>query len=115
MTARPDDVFHRVYLAQAYAGLGRKADAIREAGRVVEMSPVSRDVLLGTVQVVFLAEAYTTAREHEAALDLLESLASIPSFMSYGYLRFEPACDPLRDNPRFQKLLADKKKQLPPR
>ena len=66
-------------------------------------------------EFLFLAEAYTTVGEHEAALDLLESLASSPSWMSYGYLRFEPAYDPLRDNLRFQKLLADKKKQLPPR
>jgi len=34
--------------------------------------------------------------------------------MSYGYLLTEPLCDPLRDNARFQKLLADKKRQLHP-
>ena len=45
----------------------------------------------------------------------MTSVFSIPSWMSYGYLAFEPAYDPLRENPRFQKLLADKKKQLPPR
>jgi predicted Zn-dependent protease len=112
---RPDSVDLRVWLAQAYAGLGRKADALREADRVVELSPVSREAVTGTARVLFVAEAYTTAGEHETALDLLESLASLPSWMSYGYLRFEPALDPLRDDPRFQKLLTDKKKQLSPR
>ena len=76
---------------------------------------VSKDAFAGSVAVVYVAEAYTTVGEHEAALDVLESQASIPSWMSHGYLRFEPALDPLRDNPRFQKLLADKKKGLSPR
>ena len=115
VTKRPDHINHHQYLASAYAGLGRKAEAIREAGRGVELSPISKKAMYGTAQVVRLAEAYTTLGEPDAALDLLESLASVPSWMSYGYLRFEPALDPLRDNPRFQKLLADKKKQLPPR
>jgi tetratricopeptide (TPR) repeat protein len=115
VTERPDDIVPHVWLAKGLAGLGRKAEAIREVGRVVEMSPISRDPWGGTAWVVLVAETYTTVGEHEAALDLLESLTSIPSWMSYGLLRFEPAFDPLRDNPRFQKLLADKKKQLPPR
>ena len=63
--------------------------------------------------VVWVAEAYATAGEHEKALELLESLASIPSWMSYGYLRYEPALDPLREYPRYQKLLADKKQLHP--
>ncbi len=110
----PEDEYLGMRLAQAYAGLGRKADAVREADRVVAMAPVSRNAQEGTAVTVWLAEAYTTAGEHEKALELLESLASIPSWMSYGYLRYEPALDPLRDAPRFQKLLADKKKQLHP-
>lgn len=75
---------------------------------------MQRHALYGTAHVLFIAEAYTTVGEHGRALELLESLASIPSFMSYGYLRYEPAMDPLRDDPRFQKLLADKLSQLPP-
>jgi serine/threonine-protein kinase len=110
----PENEWIAMRLAQAYAGLGRKADAVREADRVMAMSPVSRDAYGGTAVVVLVAGAYTTAGEHETALKLLESLASIPSFMSYGYLRYEPALDPLREYPRFQRLLADKKKQLRP-
>jgi tetratricopeptide (TPR) repeat protein len=83
----PEDEYLGMRLAQAYAGLGRKADAVREADRVVAMAPVSRNAEGDTAVTVWLAEAYTTAGEHEKALNLLESLASIPSWMSYGYLR----------------------------
>jgi len=104
----------QVRLVLAYAGLGRKGDAIRAGDRLLEMSPISSDGVGGTGAVVLVAQAYAHVGEHERALELLESLASIPSWMSYGYLRYEPWLDPLRDDPRFQRLLADKKSKLPP-
>ncbi len=115
VSEQPENLFLRMRLAQAYAGLGRRADTIRAADQVVEVVPRSQyGAGDRTVVLVWLAEAYTTAGEHEKALELLESLAPIPSWMSYGYLRYEPALDPLREYPRFQKLLADKKAQLRP-
>jgi len=114
VSAHPEDPELRVRLAQSYAGLGRRADAGREAERILDEDPLSWNRLRGSAVLVFLAEAYTTAGEHDKALEVLESLVAIPSWMSYGYLRYEPALDPLREDPRFQKLLAEKKRALRP-
>ena len=59
--------------------------------------------------VLDLALIYTIVGEHDAALDQIEYLLSIPAgrYMSVGLLRIDPRWDPLRDHPRFQKLLED--------
>jgi len=45
--------------------------------------------------------------EPEKALDHLEHLLRVPYYLSPGWLRIDPTFDPLRKNPRFQKLVAD--------
>ncbi len=45
-------------------------------------------------------------REYDAAIDQLESLLAVPSNTAVPMLRIDPTWDPLRDNPRFQALLA---------
>lgn len=56
--------------------------------------------------VVHLAKAYAAAGERDHALEQLEILAKIPSDISYGELRFNPAWDSLRGEPRFEKIIA---------
>jgi len=101
----PQDEVTRSILGSVYAGLGRKADAIREARKAVELLPVSKDALDGVGPVWSLAMVYTMVGEHDAAIDQLEYLLSIPSDRSTWHLRLDPRWDPLRDNPRFQALL----------
>jgi serine/threonine-protein kinase len=105
LDSHPDD--HRIYsaLGLAYAGLGRKDEAIREGKRGVDLYPVSKDPLIGPYRVWDLAEIYTALGEYDAALDELEYLLSIPSYMSVPWLRLDPIWDPLRDHPRYQALL----------
>jgi hypothetical protein len=43
--------------------------------------------------------------DYDAAIDLLDYLLSIPSYVSVPYLRLHPMWDPLRDHARFQALL----------
>jgi serine/threonine-protein kinase len=101
LNARPDDHRIRSALGIAYAGLGRKDEAIREGKRGVEEMTVSKDAMLGTFRVRDLAEIYTTVGEYDAALDQIEYLLSIPSYMSGPWLRLDPIWDPLRDHPRY--------------
>jgi tetratricopeptide (TPR) repeat protein len=102
---RPDEAFLRARLGYANAVLGRKADAIREGRRAVELRPVSRDALGGTFSTANLARIYTMAGEPDAAIDLIEELLSVPSWSSVHELRVDPAWDPLRGHPRFQRII----------
>jgi serine/threonine-protein kinase len=92
-------------LGLSYALLGRKDEAIREGELAVELWPVSKDALKGPAFVRNLAVIYVLAGEDEAALDQIEYVLSIPSWVSVPILRAEPYWDPLRDHPRFLALL----------
>jgi len=67
---------------------------------------IKRDAVQGTSDVWLLARIYTLVGEPEKALDNLEQLLKVPSYLSPGWLRIDPNFDPLRKNPRFQKLVA---------
>jgi serine/threonine-protein kinase len=103
---RPDDARFHSALGIAYAGLGRKQDAIREGKLGVELLPISKEAYRGTYRVRDLARIYTMVGEHSAALDQLEILLTKPSDVSAALLRIDPTWAPLRGNPRFQKLIA---------
>ncbi len=96
-------------LGVAYAGLGRKEDAVREGKLAVEMLPVSKEAMRGPYRVEDLARIYVMVGEYNAAIDRLEFLLSIPSQVSIPLLRLDPAWDPLRDHPGFKKLLESRK------
>jgi serine/threonine-protein kinase len=102
---RPEDARLHSSLGIAYAGLGRKEDALREGRLAVELLPVTKEAWVGTFRVEELARIYVMVGEFDAAIDQLEFLFSIPSEMSIPLLRLDPAWDPLRDHPRFKKLL----------
>jgi Flp pilus assembly protein TadD len=101
----PDDPRFHSSLGIAYASLGRKEDAIREGRRAVEILTVSRDALYGIPFVEDLAFIYTLTGETDAALDRLDYLLSIPSWISVPWLRMDPQWDALRGNPGFNRLL----------
>ena len=103
---QPDDARFHSALGIAYAGLGRKADAIREGKRAVELLPISREAWRGTYRVRDLARIYVMVGEHSAAIDELVTLLSRPSDISAAWLRIDPVWAPLRENSRFQKLIA---------
>jgi serine/threonine-protein kinase len=103
---RPDDERYRSALGIAYAGLGRKEEAIREGELAVELLPMSKEAFRGAYRVEDLARIYTMVGEYDAAIDQLEILLAVPSPMSVPMLRLEPTWNPLRDHPRFQALLA---------
>jgi serine/threonine protein kinase/Flp pilus assembly protein TadD len=92
-------------LGVIYAKLGHYEEALREAKRAVEIFPLSMDANDAAWLIENLANMYTLSGKHEAAIDQLELLLSIPFEISVKLIRVDPTWDPLRDNPRFQKLM----------
>jgi serine/threonine-protein kinase len=91
-------------LALAYAGLGRKEEAVETAKRATEVVPLSREPYFGLVHVEDLAWVYTLVGEPEAALKEIETLLSMPSELSVALLELDPRWAPLWDHPRFREL-----------
>jgi tetratricopeptide (TPR) repeat protein len=89
-----------------YARLGRNEDAVQAALHEVETFPLAEDAMIGSEALQNLAITYALVGEQEKAIDVLEELMSIPSDVTVAVLRLEPFYDSLRDNPRFQALLA---------
>ena len=109
LRATPDDPARRLALGLSLAYLGRKEEAIREGERGVALAPVSKDGLNGPYYQHQLARIYMLVGEPEKALDQIEPLLKIPYVLSPGWLKIDPNFDPLRKNPRFQKLVAGAK------
>ncbi|MGH9366098.1 MAG: tetratricopeptide repeat protein, partial [Thermoanaerobaculia bacterium] len=99
LKAAPENAGLHAELGIALALLGRKEEAIREGLRGVAKNPDWDD----------LTRIYILVGEPEKALDQLERLLKIPGLLSPGWLKIDPTFDPLRSNPRFQKLVASAK------
>jgi eukaryotic-like serine/threonine-protein kinase len=103
--AAPNDGQLRILYGVALAYVGRKAEAIREGERGLATRPISADAFAGPYFQHQLARIYIMVGEPEKALDQLEPLLRIPYFLSPAWLRADPTFDPLRNNPRFRKLV----------
>jgi TolB-like protein/class 3 adenylate cyclase len=94
-------------LALIDAGLGRKEDALREARRAVELVPLEKDALNGADVIHYSGIVAAWVGEKDLALQNLAKAAQLPCFLSYGRLKLLPWYDPLRGDPRFDKIVAD--------
>jgi tetratricopeptide (TPR) repeat protein len=88
------------------AGLGRKEEALREGRRAVELYPIEKDAFLGIAMVKYLAMIAAWAGEKDLAFEQLAIATRKPSDLSYGQLKLMPFWDPLRGDPRFEKIVA---------
>jgi serine/threonine-protein kinase len=88
------------------AALGRKEEAVREGRRAAEMLPVERDALNAVRVREFLAMIYAWTGEKDLACQELEAATKFPASTSYGQLLLHPYWDPLRGDPRFEKIVA---------
>jgi serine/threonine-protein kinase len=105
LRANPEDPQQHALLGVTLAILGRKAEAIREGQRAVELLPLSKDAFTGTYLQHQLARIYVLTGEPDKALDQLEPLLKVPYHLSAGSLRVDPNFAPLRRHPRFQALI----------
>jgi len=103
--ARPDDPSLRASLGFAYAGLGRREEAAREARAAIELRPPSKDTWYGVDMLRSLAVVYATLGEADSAVKHLRTLLSIPSGISVPWLRADPTWDPVRRDPGFAALV----------
>jgi tetratricopeptide (TPR) repeat protein len=106
LRALPDDAVLHAQLGLALAYLDRGEEAIREAERSTALMPVAKNALMGPYLQHQLVRVYMLVGEPEKALDKLEPLLKIPYLLSPGWLRIDPNFDAVRQNPRFQKLVA---------
>jgi eukaryotic-like serine/threonine-protein kinase len=101
----PDDAQSHVFRGLILAYLGRKAEAIEEGERARALLPIEKDAYFGPYLQHQVVRIYILVGEPDKALDLLEPLLRMPYYLSPAWLRVDPNFDPLRNNPRFRKLV----------
>ena len=88
------------------AGLGRKQEALREGHRAVELLPVTKDSINGAHMIEYLAMIAAWVGDKDLACEQLAIVVKLPGTISYGQLKLLPYWDPLRGDPRFEKIVS---------
>jgi serine/threonine-protein kinase len=107
--AQPDYGPSLCVLGLIDAALGRKEAALEEGRRAIALLPVEKDVISGGFIIQYFAITAAWAGEKDLALQQLELglRAPVASFaLTYGMLKLHPFWDPLRGDPRFEKIVA---------
>jgi TolB-like protein len=110
---RPDNPEALGELAFAEAALGRKEEALRHARHATEILPPSVDALAGRMCENRLAQVLAVTGDRDGAFDKLSKLVKLPFGLNYGDLNLNPMWDDLRDDPRFDKLIAEAAQPIP--
>ena len=110
----PESAERHAGLGWLYALMGRKNDAIVEGRRAVELKPESKDAVDGSLMSGYLALIYARVGENDLAIPLIARLLTTPGAVdSADYsitvndLKYRWEWDPIRNDPRFKKLIAE--------
>ena len=106
MIVKPEHARTIAVLAQVDAGLGEKDLAIREAQHAIDLMPISKDIYDGALVLEGLAQVYTWTGDRDRAIELVQKLVTMPSYINYARLKLHPLWSPLRGDPRFEKIVA---------
>jgi len=101
----PDNISLLSELGLIDAGLGRKEEALNEGRRAMELGSGVKDEDTEPYVKMCFAIICAWTGEPELALGQLEAISKAPGFSSYGDFRLSPMWDPLRDDPRFEKIV----------
>ena len=98
-------------LGVAYAGLGDATRAVAEGQKGMTLQPTSEDPFEGPEREEQMAEIYALLGNADEAIPILKKWIQVPSGTSItpALLRIDPIWDPIRSDPRFQKLVAENK------
>jgi TolB-like protein len=107
---QPDEAFVAAWLSQAYAAMGEKDSALKEAARAIMLLPRAKDQRTGPRFEENLARIQTMVGENSRAISTLTQLLQTPYAVPVtpALLRLDPTWDPLRSDPAFQKLCEEK-------
>jgi serine/threonine-protein kinase len=110
---RPDDPGLLGQLAIAESALGENQPALRHARHANEMLPLSVDALDGAMCEMNLAAVLVMTGDRDAIFDQLSKLVTLPFGLSHGDLKLDPVWDAIRNDPRFDRILAESALPLP--
>ena len=105
---RPDANGSPMQLALAYAGIGDKEKALAQGQRAI--TDYATDAVNKPLAEITLAQVQLQFGDHEAAMAALPHLLEVAAGVTVADLQYNPLWDPLRQDPRFQKLCEEKLK-----
>ncbi|MDT8402575.1 MAG: tetratricopeptide repeat protein, partial [Bacteroidales bacterium] len=101
----PDEDRFYSTLGRCYALAGKREEAIAYGEKALELKPVSMDAFQNPLREEDMMEIYVLIGDYDRAMDKMEYLLFIPSWLSRGRLIADPLFDKIRNLPRFQRII----------